>query len=91
MTTIEDREVYRDITNEANFLKKEISFLMKILTNCYSTSINVEKIKILDTYWKNFETNIVQLNVLQTEIATGKKTFVKDFNTPEKNIIKEFN
>jgi len=55
---------YNQISSETIFLKKEIEFLLKILRNCYSSSSNLEKIKLLDSYWKGFEKNIAELELV---------------------------
>ena len=62
----------KDALSEIQFLKKELQFLLKILQNCYSTKMNPDKIKLLDTYWKSFEQRITELNTIQTRIDLGE-------------------
>jgi hypothetical protein len=50
------------------FLKKEIGFLLKILGNCYSSSIHTQQLKLQDGYWKHFEEQQVQLDSLDKMI-----------------------
>ena len=59
---------HEDVSSDVLFLKKEIEFLLKILRNCYSTSVKLEKIKLLDGYWKGFEQNIGKLDLLLERI-----------------------
>ena len=75
MNTVE--EIHARQTNlrtDALFLKKEIEFLLNILSNCYSTSVDGEKIKRMDTYWKSFEANTRKLDLLITRIHLEEKT-----------------
>lgn len=65
---------HKEITSDALFLKKEIEFLLKILRNCYSTSINLDKIKLLDSYWRSFEQNIDKLDLLLKRIRQEEKS-----------------
>jgi hypothetical protein len=57
---------------EIQFLKKEISFLLKLLKNAYSISVDIEKLKLLDSYWKGFEDNIKRLDGLLGKITEDK-------------------
>lgn len=63
-----------EISSEIHFLKKEIEFLLKILRNCYSASANLDKIKLLDGYWKGFEQNIDGLDLLLNRIKKQEKS-----------------
>jgi hypothetical protein len=55
--------------SEILFLKKEIDFLMKLLRNGYSSTVTIEKIRLLDKYWKGFEDNIGRLDSLLFRIT----------------------
>ena len=59
---------HKEISSEIAFLKKEIAFLLKLLKNAYSASVNIGKIKLLDGYWNGFEENIIGLDFLLTKI-----------------------
>jgi len=56
------------IKSDITFLKKEITFLLKILGNCYSTSIHAEQLRLQDSYWKNFEEQKLNLEFLYEHI-----------------------
>lgn len=58
------------------FLKKEIGFLLKILGNCYSSSIHAEQLKLQDGYWKHFEEQQLQLESLDTTIQKEESRLV---------------
>jgi len=69
MKSLEELHIHHgNVSSEVQFLKKEIEFLLKILRNCYSTSIKLEKIKLLDAYWKGFEQNIEKLDFLLEKV-----------------------
>ena len=69
MKSFEELHIHHgEVSSEVQFLKKEVEFLLKILRNCYSTSVKLEKIKLLDAYWKGFEQNIEKLNSLSEKI-----------------------
>jgi hypothetical protein len=58
------------------FLKKEISFLLKILGNCYSASIHTEQLKLQDGYWKHFEEQQLHLDSLNATILKEESKLV---------------
>lgn len=60
------------IQSDITFLQKEISFLLKILGNCYSTSIHSEQLKLQDSYWKDFEEQKRNLDLLYAQIEKEK-------------------
>lgn len=62
-----------EIESEISFLKKEIEFLLKILRNSYSVSVNGAKIKLLDAYWQSFEDLTQKLNILSSQIKKEEK------------------
>ena len=66
-----------EIVADIQFLIKEINFLLKLLKNGYSHSIKSEKIKLLDSFWKGFEDNLVKLKDLLSKIEgdTGNYSF----------------
>lgn len=102
MKTIAELHVdHSEIASDIKFLKKEIDFLIKLLKNCYSVSINTDKIKLLDGYWMGFEENISRLDSLlekvykeerelaglyQDSLIDGEKTLFND----EDSMISEF-
>jgi hypothetical protein len=81
-----------ELTSEIIFLKKEIDFLMKLLRNGYSSSVTIEKIRLLDRYWKGFEDNISRLDSLLTLINKEEKTLLnidginKEFYTVDQGV-----
>jgi hypothetical protein len=87
---------HTELTSDIVFLKKEIDFLLKLLRNAYSISVNMEKIKLLDAYWKGFEQNIARLEELlgkikkeenqlaalcQENLIDGEKTYFNEEET----------
>lgn len=74
MKTLEEvHHQHTDLSNEILFLKKEIDFLLKILRNCYSSSVQADKIKLMDSYWKSFEQNSEKLDLLSNRIQLEEK------------------
>ena len=63
---------HRETTSEIVFLKTEMEFLLKILRNCYSSKIVLERTKMMDSYWKVFEHTIKKLNILNSQIVEGE-------------------
>ncbi|MDB5274576.1 MAG: hypothetical protein JWO58_2943 [Chitinophagaceae bacterium] len=63
-----------EISSHTHFLKKEIDFLLKILKNCYSTSMDMERTKLLDSYWKRFEKSINDLDGVLSRIHKEEKS-----------------
>lgn len=75
MKNLNELHIYHtEISSEILFAKKEVEFLLKILGNCYSTAINEDKLKLLDSYWKSFEQNIDKLDLLLKRIQTEEKS-----------------
>ena len=64
---------HKEIASHTVFLKHEINFLMKILKNCYSTSINIDRTKLLDSYWKRFDSNLLALDKVLSRIHKEEK------------------
>ena len=60
------------IQSDITFLQKEISFLLKILGNCYSASIHSEQLRLQDSYWKDFEEQKKNLDSLYENIEKEK-------------------
>ncbi|WP_018342341.1 hypothetical protein [Cytophaga aurantiaca] len=58
------------------FLKKEISFLLKILGNCYSSSIHAEQLKLQDGYWKHFEEQQIYLDTLDVTVQKEESKLI---------------
>jgi len=65
---------HKEIASHTVFLKNEISFLLKILKNCYSTSINIERTKLLDSYWKRFDNHTLALDQVLNRIHKEEKS-----------------
>ncbi len=63
-----------EIASQTAFLKNEITFLLKILNNCYSTSINIERTKLLDSYWKRFDRSMIALDNILSRIHKEEKS-----------------
>jgi hypothetical protein len=64
-------ELHKDhleLESDLLFYKQEISFLLKIIAPEYSKSVSIEKIKLLDSYWKEFEKYYKKLEQLISEI-----------------------
>jgi len=59
---------HTEIISEINFLKQEISFLLKLLQKAYSSSLYNDDVKILDAYWKEFERDKESLEGLQKKV-----------------------
>ncbi len=77
------------VTLESNiqFYKQEINFLLKILTKEYSISITNEKIiKLLDSYWKEFEKHHNELETLEAEIKKEAHEISSLYKNEEHNI-----
>jgi hypothetical protein len=79
-TNIELKPFQTEISKEITFFKKEIEFLLNLLKNCYSTSIEIEKVKQLDTYWKGFEDNIINLDLLLERIKKEENILARIYN-----------
>ena len=83
------------ISSEIDFLIKEINFLLKLLRNGYTTSIDTDKIKLLDSYWKGFEDSIKRLHALSAKIGDIEsglgKMYEDDLSDSEKAILDEIN
>ena len=78
------------LSNEILFLKKEIDFLLKILRNCYSSSVQADKIKLMDSYWKSFEQNSEKLEALNNRIQLEeKKNAVLYKNNPNDSLVND--
>src|SRR6478735_1450991 len=69
-----------ELGSEIIFLKEEIDFLLKILRNGYSSSLKLDKIKQLDSFWNGFEQNIKELNLLFTKIQEEKPGLAADYH-----------
>lgn len=79
---------HTQLSSEAVFLKKEIDFLLKILKNCYSTSVSDERIKLLDSFWKNFDRHLSDLDQLVSHIALQENKYsMRHKNHPVNSII----
>lgn len=64
------------LRSDIMFLKKEIGFLLKILGNCYSSSIHAEQLKLQDGYWKQFEEQQMCLDSLDSIIQKEESRLV---------------
>lgn len=64
---------HEQLISEISFLQNEIKFFLKLLSKEYAVSINEEKLKLLDAYWKEFETCIEQLLKLERRIRLEEK------------------
>lgn len=64
------------LRSDIMFLKKEIGFLLKILGNCYSSSIHDEQLKLQDGYWKQFEEQQQSLDSLDSRIQKEESRLV---------------
>ena len=86
--------MHTEITSEINFLKTELTFLLKLINKEYSQSVNSHKIKILDSYYVRFEQNIEALVKLNKEIheeESDLKTLYKsDLIDTEKTEFKDW-
>ncbi len=65
---------HKEIASHTLFLKNEITFLLKILKNCYSTSMNIERTKLLDSYWKRFDNGTIALDQVLSRIHKEEKS-----------------
>lgn len=78
MTTI--LQIHREhsiIESNIKFYSQEINFLLKILTREYAIMANKSKIKILDSFWKEFEKYAIRLNALSNEIKKDEQDFYR--------------
>jgi hypothetical protein len=81
---------HKELSNEIFFLKKEIDFLLKILRNCYSSSVQSDKIKLMDGYWKSFDHNKEKLDHLLNRIELEEKKNASLYkNTPDDILISD--
>jgi hypothetical protein len=81
---------HTQLSSEAVFLKKEIDFLLNILKNCYSASVNDDRIKLLDSYWKSFDQNLIDLDQLLTRVQLEEKKITSWYkNQPMNSIFPE--
>ena len=64
---------HTQLFSEAVFLIKEIDFLLKILKNCYSSSVDDDRIKLLDSYWKSFDQNLIDIDQLLDRLQLEEK------------------
>lgn len=64
------------IHTDIQFLKKEIGFLLKILGNCYSSSIHAEQLKLQDGYWKHFEEQQLELDALDATVQKEESKLI---------------
>lgn len=77
-----------ELSSEILFLKKEIDFLIKILKNCYSSSVQSDKIKLMDSYWKSFNHNSEKLDHLLHRIQLEEKKNAGLYkNNPEDSLV----
>lgn len=78
------------LSSDAVFLKKEIDFLLKILKNCYSSSVNDDRIKLLDSYWKSFDHNLMAIDQLLNRVQVEENKFTSWYkNQPMDSIFPE--
>jgi len=73
---------HSELVSDINFLTREIMFLLRLLRNAYSTSVQNEEIKMLDAYWKQFEKYKGNLGDLLEKIHSEeirlKTSFIND-------------
>lgn len=90
---LELHQEHVELTSEVNFLKKEIDFLLKMLRNAYCISSNIEKVKLLDGYWRGFEKNRDRLDELLNKIKKEELNLSRIFQSQlideEKTLFKE--
>lgn len=81
---------HTELSNEILFLKKEIDFLLKILRNCYSSSVQADKIKLMDSYWKSFDQNKEKLDHLLDRIELEEKKNTNLYkNNPKDSLVND--
>lgn len=79
-----------ELSGKILFLKKEIDFLLKILRNCYSSSVQADKIKLMDSFWKGFEQNTNQLDLILTHIEQEERKNASLYrNVPEDSLVND--
>jgi len=84
-----------ELLSEIDFLKKEVDFLLGLLRNGYSATLNMDGIRRLDSMWKGFEENIQRMEALSGLInvpesgaeQNGEKSH---FMLDDESIISEF-
>lgn len=82
-----------ELLSEIDFLKKEVDFLLSLLRNGYSATLNMNGIRRLDNMWKGFEENIRRMEALHGLITTrdDEQDGEKDhFMLDDESIISEF-
>jgi len=78
-----------EIISEINFLKQEISFLLKLLRKAYSTTLYQEEVKILDAYWKEFEQDKENLEALQKSVNYEEQRMAAIYRSDRVGVFKE--
>lgn len=76
-TTIESRKSQSELEADIRFYKQEINFLLKTLTKEYSICMTHQpSVKLLDSYWKEFEKYKHKLNELELTLQAQKQDLV---------------
>lgn len=76
-TTIKNPEPQSDLEADIQFYKQEINFLLKTLTKEYSICMTHQpSVKLLDSYWKEFEKYKHKLTELEHTIHVQKQELV---------------
>jgi hypothetical protein len=83
-----------ELKSNIQFYKQEINFLLKILTKEYTISItDKEIVKLLDSYWKEFEKYLQKLEGLELNIKYQELEILSFYknngNEPKKEIEEE--
>ncbi len=83
-----------ELLSEIDFLKKEVDFLLSLLRNGYSATLNMDGIRRLDNMWKGFEENIQRMEALSGLINTRdndeQNREKSHFMLDDESIISEF-
>ncbi len=58
------------LVSDIKLYKQEIQFLLKIITRQYASSMNRKEIKLLDTYWIEFEECRSKLELMEEELMS---------------------
>jgi hypothetical protein len=72
------RELHQEhiyLLSEIKFFQTEVKFLLKLISKEYKNLTEPKKVKLLDSYWKEFEAETQNLKKVEKEIENQEKNF----------------
>jgi hypothetical protein len=74
-TLSELHQEHTSLMSEIKFFQTEVKFLLKLISKEYKNLTEPKQVKLLDSYWKEFENETQNLKRVEREITDHEKNF----------------